>query len=502
MLRRASSSRLVSVLVLLVAAGLAVLAACTFKQPTTKTMTPIDPGAGGAGGMDVLPGIGGLPVIGPRGNCQNLQCQQSTCKSADGMCKATACSGNASTTVSGTVYDPAGMVPLYNVTVYVPNGQVREIPDGPSCNCATAISGDPLVTTTTDATGKFTLVNVPSGDNIPLVIQVGKWRREVMLPPVVACQDNPLTDPNLTRLPRNQSEGHIPKIALTTGGADALECLLRKIGIDDAEITPETGSGRVNLFAGGTHNGTAMTLNRQMMTTTAGTNAYDPSLNGGAMFTDAETWWSTGDNLMKYDLVLHSCEGAVNAGNKSTDALQAFQNYVNAGGRAFASHWHNYWIEHGPAPFPAVATFNHQNDPASPFTATIDTTFQKGMDLATWLVNVGASTTSGQLVIQGAKHTVDAVNVGGQRWIYSDAPTVQYFSFNTPLGAPVDAPQCGKVVFSDLHVSSGTGSATDDVSGPTHPFPTGCRTTMLSAQEKALEFMLFDLSACSPAGIP
>jgi hypothetical protein len=45
-------------------------------------------------------------------------------------------------------------------------------------------------------------------------------------------------------------------------------------------------------------------------------------------------------------------------------------------------------------------------------------------------------------------------------------------------------------VFSDLHV----GGATSDQ--PDMPVPTECAAADLSPQEKALEFMLFDLSAC------
>jgi hypothetical protein len=467
------------------------LLGCQFKQKDLGS----DPGPVDAGPQDirvqydfVIPDRGG-----PVAECTNLRCRQTGCTT--GNCTAPKCNAGERTTVTGTVYDPAGKVPLYNIYVYVPNAALATLAEGPSCDtCATATSGDPVVVTRTDAAGKFELEDVPVGADIPLVIQAGKWRRETKLDMVTACQPNDITDKNITRLPRNQGEGHIPKIALTTGGADALECLLRKIGIDDAEITNDAGTGRVNLFSGGTHSGMPITNN------SPGTNSF---MSGG-MMTDAEVWWEQEANLKKYDIILHSCEGTENPTNKSMVALQALQNYANAGGRVFASHWHNYWIEKGIAPWPTVATFRHRNNAPTSVTATVDQTFSKGAALAQWLLNVGASTMLGQLPIVGNKHTVDAVNTAvAQRWIYnanSNPNGTEYLSFLTPVMPAAGAVQCGKVVFSDLHVSAGNGMG--DTSAPAKPFPSGCITTDLSPQEKALEFMLFDLSSCVDPTIP
>src|SRR4051812_30943386 len=161
------------------------------------------------GGSDDF-GVGSPPIP-----CSGRQCQVVNCQAQ----------GKASTTLSGVVNIPAGNLPLYNATVYVPNGTVGPLVSGASCDrCTDLNSGDPIVTTTTDASGRFTLKDVPVGSNIPLVIRLGKWRRQITIPTVAECTDNPL-EATATRLPRNQSEGDIPKIALTTGGFDAIECL-------------------------------------------------------------------------------------------------------------------------------------------------------------------------------------------------------------------------------------------------------------------------------------
>jgi hypothetical protein len=306
-----------------------VLAGCAFSprgEPSSK---------GGQGGIII--GVGGQGGSVGQGPCQGLQCQQSTCKM--GNCVQQPCSGGAVTRLTGTVYDPAGKVPLPNVDVFVPNTALADYTDGPACDtCAMALSGAPVVRVKTDTAGHFTLgdgkADVPVGSGIPLVVQVGRWRRQVTVD-VPACVDTAVAT-DATRLPRNQSEGHLPKIALTTGGADALECLLRKIGISDSEFTPESGSGRVNFFAG-----------------VNGSNKFNATL-GGASFTPVAPWWDDVNNLRKYDMILHSCEGTETPTNKSMAARMALQQYADAGGRVFASHWHNYWFEHGPTPWPTT----------------------------------------------------------------------------------------------------------------------------------------------------
>jgi hypothetical protein len=422
----------------------------TTTTPPTSTTTTTDPTSTDTDTSTTSP-----PCIG-------LECQIDQCNGNPDM-----------TTLSGIVYAPEGTLPLYNITVYVPGGPLEPVVEGVTCDtCGDGLPGDPIIAGLTNTKGEFKLTGVPSGQNIPLVVSVGKWRREVVLPEVVPCADN-IAPYDLTRLPRNQSEGHIPKIALVTGGADPLECLLRKIGLEDSEFTPEAGDGRVNLYEGD-----------------GGADQYDDSLNSGANFTGAGTLWGSLDNYKKYDMVLMACEGAQNGGDKSGAMRQNLVDYAGLGGRIFLSHWHNIWIEGGPDPWPSTADFVSEPDLPNPVTAKIDTSFPKGQALADWMINVGGSMVPGEMQIKEAQYTVDSVNeMTSTRWVYTDSPedTVQCFTFNAPVGAPAEQ-QCGRVVDSDIHVSSG-----DSIG---EPFPNGCETEGLSPQEKALVFMFFELSAC------
>jgi hypothetical protein len=171
------------------------------------------------------------------------------------------------------------------------------------------------------------------------------------------------------------------------------------------------------------------------------------------------------------------------------------------GGRVFASHWHNIWIEGNtdgpgnqkPAVWPSIATWSNGGNLTDPATDLIDEVNNpKGTAFATWMQNVGGSTTRDQIPIQSGtgRSTCNQVDLTkGERWttVMGQGNTTQNFQFTTPN--EVDAgSRCGKVVFSDMHVSGGPGAGS---------YPGSCGTsTTLTPQEKALAFMLFDLSSC------
>ena len=405
--------------------------------------------------------------------CFGLECNIKDC----------AKDGKPETTIKGTVYAPNGTLPLYGITVYVPNEALPPFTEGAICDrCNDYLPGVPVVRATTDEAGNFTITGAPSGDTIPLVITSGKWRRQITIAKVNECTDNtvPATD---TRLPKNRSEGDIPKIALTTGSADSLECLLRRIGIDDSEIGKMGDPSRIHLFAGN------------------GVSQFQPGFPGGSgMIPSADPWWRSVDNLKAYDIVILSCEGNQNPDTKGQEGLNAIKAYADLGGRVFASHWHNFWISglygggQPTTPWRSIATWGPSVNYDNAITDIIDETNNpKGASFATWMLNVMGSTQRGQIpIIAGTgRTTVSALDqTRAERWTYiQGSMQPQNFQFTAPIEAPA-AERCGKVVFSDMHVSGGPIMA-----GPYPDAPCGMTLTM-SPQEKALAFMIFDIASC------
>jgi hypothetical protein len=203
-------------------------------------------------------------------------------------------------------------------------------------------------------------------------------------------------------------EGDIPKIAVSTGGSDALECLLRRIGIADSEFTNESGMGRVHMYVGGE---VGTDANGQ------GADQFNAAL-GGQTFTHSTTLWNDVTKMQRYDMLMLSCEGSQYAGTKSP-YITNMVNYMNLGGRVFVDHLHFYWLNHGPDEIQGTADYlGVAADLPQPSTALIDTSFPKGNALADWMQAVGGSTTRGQFVIYQGQHSVASVVAPTQRWIY------------------------------------------------------------------------------------
>ena len=404
------------------------------------------------------------------------------------QCAQVTCANGATTTLIGSVYDPSGQVPLYNAVVYVPNGEVKPFTQGVTCDrCGSTTTGDPLVTALTKATGSYTLQNVPAGTSFPLVMQIGKWRRQVTIPAIPACTTTTLSDVNQQRLPRNRSEGDIPQLAIATGSADPFECLLLKMGLDPLEFSRPENGGRIHMYVTPQGNPPPLQLS-----------------DGGSP--PAANLWSDAGTLAQYDVVLLPCEGSEY--RKPDAGIQNLVDYTTAGGRLFVTHYSYVWTAFNP-PFNQVANWvpdpaqNHNpTAPGVPFPATVDTSFPKGVAFQDWLSNVGALS-NGMLNINDSRDDVGPVNLdAGTRWVYGPNPnnsvtpvTTQHLTWNTPVFPPPQADgdagvQCGRVVFSDFHV---TAQGLADSQGK---FPSSCKAGAMSAQEKALVFMLFDVSSC------
>ncbi|MFN0247492.1 MAG: hypothetical protein ACKV2T_11450 [Kofleriaceae bacterium] len=444
-----------------------VLSACALVACKFDPLPQISGDGGGGPGDDGGPGSDA---------CTGLACQVASCPQ------------NMETRVLGTVFLPNGMTPLANADIYVPSRDPGPIEHGAMCANCGPLPGDPITRVRSDSAGRFVLRNIPSGADIPVVITAGKWRRQLRLAQVDDCTETVLAT-DVSRLPRSRADMtppttsvDLPTIAVSTGQADALECLVRKIGIADSEFGTVGSPAAVHLFS--------------------------PGVNGGArmgpfgVFASSTTaLWGSFTTLAPYDLVMLSCEGVVDASTKPASALAAMKSYADAGGRIWAEHQHNLWIDGLPASgltqpeWETIADFspNSMNLPAGDI--LIDTANPAGMDFATWQQNV-SGIAAGRIPMPNGEGRTTAISVDmtrAIRWAYfilSGMMRPQNFMFTTPVTPGQN--RCGRVAFSDMHVSASSMSQSNQ------PFPAGCSNAPMTAQELAMAYLLFELQSCVP----
>jgi hypothetical protein len=485
-------------------------------DPTCQNFSDNPTGVDGGPGL-TLTDAGGWTLSGTTtegGACTGYQCNIPTCGTGTQV------------TLTGTVYDPAGLNPLYHAQVYVPAAlPLPPIPQGAQQDpCGGGGNLPPSVAyALTGPNGQFSIGPVPASSSMsfPLVVQIGKWRRQFTYN-LTGCQTNPVAVGNLGTsgagllLPSTRNEGpnaastNMPHIGIVTGWTDSMECLLERIGISTTEFCNPGAGCAVDYYQ---ENG---------MNLVGGTNPDITQLLGN-------TTTMAGD-----DLIMLPCEGGSEYGphtndgtiNPATGTSYSFPssygtnlvNYTNAGGRLFTSHWGRQWIEGGDGwwstvPFAGVAnwvkwTQEWGGEPPSNVTGVINNAGQTGSDFNTWMVDVGAASGGPPSTFAMSPWRVDTTSIAGPSTLWvsingsaswsstqgfqsaSNAPAD--FTFNTPLNA---ATTYGKVMYTDMHLSYASSQCGD--ANENCFFPTNCTTSTLSGQEKAAEFLLFDLQGCT-----
>jgi hypothetical protein len=406
---------------------------------------------------------GGADMPASSGGCQGFGCFQVDC------------GGGTSTTLTGRVTAPNGIDPVFEAQVYVP-ASVPEFSPGVQCEaCADPIGGMPVVSTATAIDGTFTLTNVPATTQVPVIVQKGRFRRINYLD-ITACSQGALTL-DQGRLPRNQSEGNLPKMAVGVGHYDQIECVLRSIGIDESEFTAPSGNGAVHL--------------------------YDNWQGGGPSL---EALLANSAQLQTYNLLFINCtETSLSKyANQALTKTNLF-NYVNSGGRLYVTDWAYDFTEQIPEFAPYISYDGKDQKAPEPMGAAdwawSGTPLQGTIidaNLAAWMKAAGASP-SGSLSLEKSwalaqKVAADQASYPSTTWVHGTANNI-----DRPMTVTWDYNMCGKVLWSSYHTQSpGGGKSSDPDSGPGTPFPSYCKSTpkTMIAQEKILEYLIFQISAC------
>ena len=234
--------------------------------------------------------------------------------------------GTVNATVTGTVYAPNGELPVSGALVYLSSTPPDPIPQGVYCSTCLELDCDDVDSVTSAADGSFS-ISTTAADARYLVVRKGEFMRVTQLD--VKEGDNTL-DKTFTALPsaNDPTQGqYIPKIALAVGQYDKMEDVLSKIGLGTTNDTGtfQPGSEQFDIWD---HDGAA------------GLIGATPKGTLLELISDPE-------KLAQYHIIFIPCASAAIEHQVLTDdaLVKNIRDWVEKGGRWYASDWSVNWIE-------------------------------------------------------------------------------------------------------------------------------------------------------------
>ena len=385
------------------------------------------------------------------------------------------CPGQEST-INGAVLAPNQTDPVAGATVFIPSEVPELFPPTVQCEVCGSLGGAEKWWVTTSAfNGRFSLTGVCPGHR-PLILQNGRFRRLVYVD-VPAGGTVELTAAQ-TRLPRKNQESNltdaVPRIAVATGDYDKMECVLRKIGLDDSAI---------DLYEDST-----MKISPSKLPTF------------GALVNDV--------NKMKtYNIIFINCTDAAYEDELTKSSVrQNITDYIQSGGRFYVTDWSYAWIEQVEAFSPEIdfepgpwGSTPEKKDAAKigKDGLTVQAAL-KDAQLQQWLSLFPGAVTNGTALIQhflGGWVMMHAPGTDVKVWVEGQVSSDPASGVNVngvrPLTVTFNFKNCGKILFTSYHTEG-----REDEGYVPQAFPAYCGTGTSSPQDHILEYLIYDIANC------
>jgi hypothetical protein len=382
------------------------------------------------------------------------------------------CAGQEAT-ISGTVLAPNGADPVPGASVFIPSQVPELFPPNVQCEvCGTMGGGTNWWYTTSAYNGQFTLKGVCPGKR-PVVFQNGRFRRLVYVE--VTASGSLQLPAAQTRLPRRNQEfdlaDAVPKIAVGTGDYDKMECVLRKIGLDDKAI---------DLYE-----------DAEVMTSPNKLTSFSTLINDLA-------------KMKTYNVIFINCTA-----NTFEDELKKptvrdnITQYIQSGGRFYVTDWSYDWIEQVEALSPFIdfeggSPWGAKPEPANAAAMGADglkiMAALKQPELLQWMGQFPGAVSGGQAQIQ--YFLIDwvimhAVSKDVKLWVEGSIKSRDgSISGVRPLTVTFNFKNCGKILYTSYHTEG-----REDEFLP-KAFPQYCSSATSSPQDRILEYLIYDIANC------